>query len=664
MADSTVETLDEMLRESRAVRRKFEGQWFLNLAMYEGHQWIAFDGRHLFEPQLEPWRAKIVDNRIRPSVRKSIAKKTKTRPVWVGVPDGDDDKAIADARVDERVLEHYWRELNMTRKRRAALLWADVCSAGFWKVFWDSGKGNAVDVLVYAQGHPQAGKVVKDGAGMPFRAERLQQLPPEVAQTVAPKRVNMGDVEILVRSPWEIFPDPLAGEEGLSSAEWIMEEAVYSVQYVRSRYGWELEPDAGTSAGVAQSRMPSLSPVSDNEKDKRGVRVREFWALPGSDYPKGKKVVWAQDKTVEEDCPYPWLPYAMFRGTPVPGRFWPDAPVTDQVPMQTSLNKRKSQIEENADRIGNSPLMRSAVNQDFNWQGLPGEEIEFQDMGTPGSIPQFLQVPELPAYVREDVDRTETSLREISGQHEVTSGQVPAGVTAASAINLLQEQDDTQLGPDIEDMDIALAESGEMVVWLMDTFASDERMIRVAGEENTWHITAFRGRGSDRRAKIEVQSGSGLPQSKAAKQAAIQSVLSMFAQAGIPIGERDMRKVLQQFEIGGLEQFFATIGTDERQVQRENQRLASGVPVEVNVDFDNHAFHIQGHRDFQKTSTYEDLTDPVKALISDHVKAHVMVGANAAAALAGPAGGAPPNGAPPPAAPPVGAGGPGVASPA
>jgi hypothetical protein len=69
-------------------------------------------------------------------------------------------------------------------------------------------------------------------------------------------------------------------------------------------------------------------------------------------------------------------------------------------------------------------------------------------------------VPEMPVYVQNQIGNIEQSIREISGQHEVSSSQVPAGVTAASAINLLQEQDDTRLGPDIADMETTLPTRG------------------------------------------------------------------------------------------------------------------------------------------------------------------------------------------------------------
>jgi hypothetical protein len=267
----------------------------------------------------------------------------------------------------------------------------------------------------------------------------------------------------------------------------------------------------------------------------------------------------------------------MFRGVPVPGRFWPTCPTEQLISPQAELNKAQSQIADNAERIGNPPLLRSSLNEDFDWHALPGEEIVFMDVGTPGSIPQFMNVPELPAYVQQRVDRIEQSIREISGQHEVTSGAVPAGVTAASAINLLQEADDTRLGPDIADMEAALAGAGQRAVYLMARYFTDQRVVRVAGADGGWEFVAYRKGMLPDDQGIDVQAGSGLPQSKAAKQAAIQEVLNMLVQSGTKLSERDLRRVLQEYEVGGLEKFFSSIGEDERQIARENQRLASGI---------------------------------------------------------------------------------------
>lgn len=622
-ASEIVSEWEERRESAKRVRQRFEPQWYLNLAFYSGHQWVTFDGFMLADVELDDNRVKLVDNRIQPIVRTEIAKMTKTRPVFVGIPRSSDDSDLAAARLAERLLEFQWRHLELLRKLRSALLWSRVCGAGFWKVTWDGGLGAATDVLV-----DRAGKPIRDSYGAPMRPDRLADLPEGYAeaQGLTTRRVAMGDVRVDVRTPFEMYVDPVAGEEGLKSAEWIIEEAVYSQQYVYEHYPkakqLALQPDSDATAGITESRMPGRTMIDAGGKH-RGIMLREGWQTPTADAPQGRRVVYTKqgEELADQANPYPWLPYVMFAGVPVPGRFWPSSVTEQLISPQTELNKRKSQIAENAERVGNPPLMKSSINSDFDWQGLPGEVLEFQDTGSPGSIPQFLSVPEVPGYVREDIDRIEQSIREISGQFEVSSGTVPAGVTAASAINLLQEADNTRLGPDIADMELAIAQAGQRVIWLIARFFTDRRVMQIAGSDGGWEFMVYRNGMLPDDQPVEVQAGSGLPQSKAAKQAAIQEVLNMLVQSGVRLSERDLRQVMQEYEIGGLEKFFATIGADERQVARENQRLAAGMVLPIN-EFDDDDVHLAGHNTFRKGAAYDELPDTAKLVLAEHCAAH------------------------------------------
>jgi hypothetical protein len=657
-ADSSVDDLDELYTAGRSQRRRFEGQWFLNLAYFIGQQWVAWDGTRIYEPALDDNRVKVVDNRIRPAVRREVAKMTKTRPVWVGVPKDQSDKEMSAARLREQVFEHDWKALDLMRKRRAALTWSRIVGAGFWKIWLDTSQGEKMSLLVGRDRQP-----IKDSYGKPMTADRTGQLPEGFAEQhgVTEQQFSMGDVCVEVRTPFEMVVDPLASEEGLESAEWAIEETIQSREYVRERFGHDLEPDTSASWGVAESRMPqTLGGIGvKGDENYKGIKVRELWYRPCAEYPKGKHVVWAQEKTLlEEDNAYGWLPYAMFRGQPVPGRFWPDAVVSDMISPQTELNKRKAQIAENAERIANAPLVSSASNRDVvdAWQGLPGEILYFQDSGSPNAMPQFMPVPELPAYVREDVDRIEQSMQEITGQHEVSAGTVPAGVTAASAINLLQEQDDTMLGPDIEEMEEALTNAGRRLLELRAKYTDRERLLAIAGDDSAWDIFAFKGDMLSSCEHDAVQVGSGLPQSKAAKQAALQEILNMFAQMQVPLQERDLRRVLQEYQVGGLEKFFASVGATERQIQRENLAISSGQDIEIN-SYDEDELHVEGHREYMRGASYQEAIardNSTSQRMENHVQAHLnrmvqrtMTGgqvAGNAAADTGPGGPPPPPG--------------------
>lgn len=643
--DSTVTDLDRLYDAGRSIRRPFEPQAFLNVAYFEGRQWIKFDGRQLHEPKLDANRAKITDNRIQPVVRTEIAKMTKTDPVWVGVPRTSSDDDVASARFAENALEWQWRVQKLPIKLRAALLWSRIAFCGYWKIVWDSTKGNTIPVLVYGPRHPNAGKVVKNSFGGPIRPDKIGELPPELAEAVEESTMRTGEVTIDVRSFFQLVADPLATEEGLDSADWLIEECVYSPDYCREQFGRDdLEATTSPSPGIAESRLGGLS-VGLEPRSYKGVKVREYWRKPSSSEPYGRYACWAGEELLHEGHnPYPWLPYVMFRGIPVPGRFIPDCVVTQLVPPQTELNKTRSQLAENAARVGNPPLLEPITADEFTWRGLPGEKVRFNPGMGPESVPKFMEIPHMPSYIGDLVTQAEQSIREISGQHEVSAGQVPAGVTAASAISMLQEQDDTRLGPDIGEMSDTLAEAGQRILHLLATYCTDERLIKIAGEDGAWDAEAFKGQMLAGCESVECQIGSGVPQSRAAKQAAIQQVLNLLIQNGKAPDERTLHRILKAFEVGGLEQAFTDISRDERQVNDENRRLARGETFEIN-SFDNDQVHVEAHNDFRKSAAYDRLRkrDPdVDQRFEEHVEKHKKRLIDAAVAMAGGTGPAPP----------------------
>ena len=214
-------------------------------------------------------------------------------------------------------------------------------------------------------------------------------------------------------------------------------------------------------------------------------------------------------------------------------------------------------------------------------------------------------------------------MQEISGQHEVSSAQVPAGVTAASAINLLQEADDTRLGPAIYDMEEGLGIAGTRLLELVAKYCTDERVVMIAGEDQAWTTMSFRGDALKENTHVEVQAGSAFPRSKAAKQAAIQEALNLALQYSGPgsLNPRDLAKVLRDMEAGALEKLFGDLTTDITQVNRENVQLAGGARFPVNP-YDNHQAHIDGHTDMQKTAAYQLLPPETKEGFELHVAEH------------------------------------------
>jgi predicted component of type VI protein secretion system len=333
--------------------------------------------------------------------------------------------------------------------------------------------------------------------------------------------------------------------------------------------------------------------------------------------------VWAGGKLLTEDsAPVDPMPYVMFGGIMVPGRFWPTSVVEQLRPVQTELNKTRSQLRENAARIGNPAMLKNRLSN-VDYTGLPGEVIEYDDL-TPNAVPSYLQPPQMPSYVEQEIDWLQQSIQEISGQHEVSAGQAPPGVTAASAISLLQEQDDTRLGPDIAEMERAIGQAGEKVGKLIGRFYTDERLVRIGGDDADWDIFAFRGSMIGGDTKVSVQAGSAIPLSKAGKQAAMQQIITLFIQNGVPLSPRQLARFLKDMEVGGFERMVEQFNQDEQQVNSEHRRLAMGMALPINT-YDNDEAHVELHHEWMKGARYQRLIAQVPQIaqvVEQHVALH------------------------------------------
>src|SRR5687768_13908460 len=65
----------------KSARSQFERQWYLNMAFYFGKQNVVYKnisgaGGRLIVPPAPPWRVRMVVNKIRPIIRRELAKLT------------------------------------------------------------------------------------------------------------------------------------------------------------------------------------------------------------------------------------------------------------------------------------------------------------------------------------------------------------------------------------------------------------------------------------------------------------------------------------------------------------------------------------------------------------------------------------------------------------
>lgn len=608
---STLSIAKERLRQARKERQQYEADWFLNLAYFQGRQWVSWDGKGIYEPRIN--RVKVTINQFQPIIRTEVAKMTKERPGWSATPRSPSEEAVNDAVTGSRLIDWGYDHLDFATARRNGVQWSRLCSAGFVKVVWNpTAGGTGTDVLVGPAGEP----MVNPANGRVLRPGEF----PEVEQIdgVTIKRIGEGDLELIVRAPFDIYPDPLA--TGMDDLRWLIDESVRDPDYVMERYGKEVKPDAPSQSGVVESRTLA-SAGSSSGGELLGVRVYEMWEKPCQKFPQGRHVVWCDGGVLaDEDNPYECIPYFMFRGIEVPGRFWPDSVGTHLRSPQERINKLASQIADNASKFGNPSLLIDAL-ADVKYYGVPGEQIMFNGT-TNTAAPTFLQPPQMPPYVFQIMDSFTQALRDISGQYEVSNGTVPAGVTAASAISLLQQQDATRLGPDIEAMEDTIGKIGQFVLEQMAKRYSTERIVVIAGQDGVIDIDSFRASAAYNVPDIKVREFSTFPRSIAARQAAIRDTLNMLLQYGVPLSGAAIARALRDMEVGAVEDIVESYTADQQQIAREHADFLRGGRLIGNPIVDNHPVHIDNHKDLAKSARFKALSPEQQQLLMVHIQWH------------------------------------------
>jgi hypothetical protein len=166
---------------------------------------------------------------------------------------------------------------------------------------------------------------------------------------------------------------------------------------------------------------------------------------------------------------------------------------------------------------------------------------------------------------------------ELAGQHEVSQGNVPTGVTAAAAINLLQEADDTRLGPDIEDMEKTLEDAGKRILQLMARYYSDDSHDPPRRDRSRRGTSAVQGlRCSTATTTSRCRPGSGMPRSKAAKQAPCRRSSTSPSRTAWSSTSAPCASSSRTSRWAASRRLMADIDNDEAQVNREHQSAHLG----------------------------------------------------------------------------------------
>lgn len=592
-----------------------ERQWYLNLAFFYGQQNVKFrnvSGTNTFDlyvPKAPYYRVRMVINHVRRVVRKELSRLTAQKPSAYVVPSSNEDADVFAAQAGEQIWDSLWRRLKFSKTLRESVFWQIVCGNGFIKSYWDPTK-----------------------------------LDPGAAEN------QKGDIVIQNISPFHIFvPDLLCTD--IEDQPYVIHAQVRTNAWIKQNFGVDVVANKYESV---DEQMQNVMGVYRNNNKKDQSVILEIWVKPGyiPELPKGGCFILAADQLVQgwDTWPYPHGQYPFTKLDSIPsGKFYSTSIIEDLIPIQKELNRSRSQLIESKNRMSKPQLAAEEGAVDpKRITTEPGLVVTYKvGMAAPTPIP----LQNLPSYVTEEIDRLYSDIQDLSGQHDVSNGSTPPGVTAATAISFLQEQDESLTAPHYTSIEEGIEKVAGQSLNYVKTFWDEPRTIKIVGVDGTFDVQTFRGADLRENEDIRVEAGSALPTSRAAKQAFIMDLMKM--------GFIPPEKGLEIMEIGALNRLYEQLQVDKRQAQRENLKMRviteqdmkahmqewqlnpnapkndpeSGLPLDppLIVDthtYDNHQIHIEEHNRYRKTQAFENVSPTVRMLFEEHVKQHQEALAN------------------------------------
>ena len=579
------EVTEDFLRRQEE-RKTLERGWQLNMNFVNGNQYcdINSSGEIFEEEKGYFWQARRVFNHIAPIVDLRCSKLGRIRPALIVRPAGNEEADRHSATLASAILSACAEGIDGAVAD--ATVWSEICGTAFYKVVWDGNAGGAVASL--------------DGG----------------------KKLKQGDAKVFALSPFEIYPYSLS-VENIEDQPSIIHAKAVSVQDIYSAYGVKLE---GKNLDEIAN---SSGDMSKRTEDGGGYElVIERYERPTDGRPQGRLTVVAGE-TLLYDGSLPYIngnddtrgyPFIKQLALPVAGKFFGTSVVSRLIPLQRAYNAVKNRKHEFLNRIsmGCVAVEDGSVDTDeLAEDGLtPGKIIVYRQGG---KAPEMLTLGSVPSEFEREEDNLVKEFSKVSGTGEITENADGfAGVTSATGLQLILEQDEERMEFSRHQIKRALQDIGRQLLRLYRQFASDVRLVKFTNADDSLSLYYFKGSDiSSDDVCLATDSESNL--TPAQMRTFIYEILDrgLLADSDGKLSVSAKNKLLELLGFKAL-----SGGRDLSEINRsragaENLKMRK-TDAEVK-DYDDHETHVAEHTAFLLS---EELSSEAERRICTHIDMH------------------------------------------
>lgn len=592
----------------RLERLYFELKWQLNMAFIEGNQYkyISALTNSLVEfPKEIEWQERGAYNHMHPIYTTRLAKLSRLNLNFKASPATSDSSDINNAYVTTKVLKYWAENARLNKIQNKANAWMEQTGTAVWKTIWNNKKGKKIGERLNENGEKEF--------------------------------VFEGDVDNVVCSPFEIFPDSSYNED-VEFCNSIIHARVVDVDYIYDNFNVDI---LGTENALFSSQLTAIMSIGadngfelDKKKKTNSLMLYEYYENPSKEFPNGRLIIVSDrcEKVLYEgELPLVnanynnrRLPFNIQRSFVRPGYFWGRCILDDVIPVQRRYNAIKNRTAEYMNRVAIGVMVVDSSTYELNdleETGVaPGQIIQYKASES-SSVPQYMQSPPLPNEFFNQEQMELGNFTKISGVSEVSrDSSAPSGISSGRALMVLQEQDDTRFSLTARNIQDCMLEVASKTLYAYKQFVELPRMIKICGENDgikvlSWDKNTLTA--EDIMVDGVARIGETLPQKRNMVLELIN--LGLFRDQN---GVMDSNKILEMLEFGSTDVALDINRLEKQKTSEENTRLMVGTPVSAQW-FELHEVAIDAHKEFMLTSDYTMLTDDIKQMFEEHLRQHI-----------------------------------------
>lgn len=603
-AEDLVEMVDREAEKRRQQRLPFELQWRLNANFLSGNQHCDINVHRSTVENYEPlydYMSREVFNRIAPIMETRLSHLMRVDYGASVLPKSGEYEDMQKAGIADRLL--YLRRKNEDYR------------AGFDRIMGLSElTGSAFVMCWWDQARPFAG-----GGGQTIEEGAHQK--------------TLGDVAFTVLSPYEVLPEDLYAEEVEEQPSLIVEQ-IKSVSEIFDLYGVMLSGGKVSSCGFTaasgagglgyESGTMALGQVFKEDS----VILRTYMEKPSGAYPAGRLIITAGGMLLYYGAlPYDRYPLCAVKSGSVAGQFFGKSVIENMIPLQRSYNGIKNRINDyiNRSTCGQLLIEEGSVDaDDLNDRGLaPGAPIVYS---RGSALPALLETPTLSDFACAQCEKIEKDMEYAAGvSGMMAGGTLPAAVSSAAAIEILQNLDTTRLSLYAENIRKGVLSLFAIWLSIYRRYVTEKRALCLAGRNKRGAVVEFLG--SDLcydELYFEKENELQVKEEEQRRMYVEALQLGLFSD--------ENGKLSAEAKINGIRRLLGREGQTpfaENEVQRDNARnenadFEAGEELFVSA-FDDHALHLNEHRLFALQDRFRSLEKTDRERVKPfllHIDAH------------------------------------------